>query len=132
MSIRSLPGIAVAAALFLAGCGGASGAGSTLGAACTAGASCANGVCLSSGFPDGRPERFPGGYCSSLCTGDADCGSGNRCIFGACHLGCAQSSGCARPGYQCVTSNGPGYCAAAASDGGALHDGNASELRHGG
>ena len=56
----------------------------------------------------------PGGYCSSGCATNADCGSGNTCVdIGAgkyCLAGCNNATTCRNPGYACSYYGGAGVC----------------------
>jgi len=52
-----------------------------------------------------------GGYCSSTCTSDADCGSDSHCenfgtLGGACLANCMSATDCRTPGYACFGSFG--------------------------
>jgi hypothetical protein len=87
-----------------------------IGAACAATTDCKEGmapVCW-------KHELFnsvlylpvPGGYCSSTCTADTDCGSNGTCTdFGTvgkfCLAKCTQPSDCRAPSYGCFTGNKP-------------------------
>lgn len=62
----------------------------------------------------GAPKT-PGGYCSSTCTMDADCGAGNSCVdFGMagqfCLRGCGDATTCRHPGYACLFYGMAGLC----------------------
>ncbi|MFO0575945.1 MAG: hypothetical protein U1A78_18250 [Polyangia bacterium] len=57
----------------------------------------------------------PGGYCSSSCTSDSQCGSGGRCVdFGPggknCLAGCSSATACRKPGYACRFYETAGVC----------------------
>lgn len=45
---------------------------------------------------------FPGGYCSALCSSDADCGAGSHCgVEGACLESCSEDTECRDENYTC-------------------------------
>lgn len=57
----------------------------------------------------------PGGYCSSTCMTDAQCGGGARCVdFGPggknCLAGCSNATTCRKPSYACRFNEGAGVC----------------------
>jgi hypothetical protein len=130
-----------------AGGGGRSGSGGSsgpapltdnvVGKACSANNDCSNGLCAMSfganGLSGVMGTPAPGGYCTSTCAMDSDCGSSGVCIGafagipglpiggagaatrGQCYLGCSTSDQC-REGYRCV--NALGIPVAAAGSGG--------------
>lgn len=55
-----------------------------------------------------------GGYCSSTCTTDAQCGIGNRCVDlgpgGFCLASCSNATTCRHPGYACSYYDTEGIC----------------------
>lgn len=79
---------------------------SLVGATCTAAADCEQ-LCERSG-------RFPGGFCTLRCDGNADCPDGTVCINrdnGICLYVCATQSDCTasfmgRGGYECDDQTG--------------------------
>lgn len=83
-----------------------------VGAACTKTADCTQGktpVCWTKTLFDASGTLdTAGGYCSSTCATDADCGTGNLCLdFGpmrgkACIAGCDDANTCRHPGYSCA------------------------------
>ncbi len=91
-------------------------AGGQIGAACKATSDCIAGtmpVCFTKYFDNKTTNvQTPGGYCSSKCTQDSDCGSsGATCVdFGAegkfCIAGCMQATDCRSPGYACFFNLG--------------------------
>ena len=89
--------------------------GGTIGAACTTGSQCLEGLapeCFTAML--GNVETgtsLPGGYCSSTCQNDGDCGADGLCVAlvsggTACVARCGAPSDC-RTGYACWTG---GYC----------------------
>ncbi|HEX4353109.1 MAG TPA: hypothetical protein VHZ95_09350, partial [Polyangiales bacterium] len=110
-----------------------------VGKACTANSDCANGLCSMSfggnGLTGTMGTPAPGGYCTSSCAADSDCGSTGTCVGafagipglpiggaggatrGQCYLGCTMSDQC-RDGYRCVNGLGIPVTAAAGSGGG--------------
>jgi hypothetical protein len=82
-----------------------------VGIPCTATTQCTTGAspgCLPQVLPDGGQSGFPGGWCSSGCNTDADCGPGGVCLstgqqnlcFAAC-TGVRQAGNSCRSGYIC-------------------------------
>src|SRR5580700_588329 len=73
-------------------------AGNSLGQSCDSDSSCGDDLtCFTS---------IPGGYCSTTCSGSADCPTGGSCatpISGEqiCIVSCQPASGCGRAGYVC-------------------------------
>jgi len=89
--------------------------GGTIGAACTTGSQCLEGLapeCFASTFGAvSTGTSLPGGYCSSTCRSNADCGASGSCVAivsggTACVENCGAPSEC-RTGYACWTG---GYC----------------------
>lgn len=89
-----------------------------IGDPCTADTECSEGgtpVCWKTTVRDqmGAPAT-PGGYCSSTCTTDMDCGASGRCatVRGAkyCLAGCSDSMTCRKPGYACAYYDTTGVC----------------------
>jgi hypothetical protein len=71
-----------------------------LGARCTQHSDCAQ-QCL------GPSVDWPGGFCTTACNGDSECGGSARCIAengGVCALSCGSDGDCAflDGGYVCV------------------------------
>lgn len=74
-----------------------------VGQPCTRDGECATGICRSAGWP--------GGYCTTVCTSDDQCGAGNHCAFssdgsGLCVVSC--QGVCPRAGYVCADLDGDG------------------------
>lgn len=88
-------------AALLAGCGGsATGPKSrAVGGPCKSSMDC-EGICLVN-------QTFPNGYCTRMCTGDADCASGSQCVkddFGdICEVLCSTVGSCTEfgPKFAC-------------------------------
>ena len=85
----------------------------TAGKDCSTNKDCATGTCLiifEGSFGGGMMEA-PGGYCSSSCLMNTDCGEGGTCSGafagapGRCLKSCMASSEC-RDGYRCVNALG--------------------------
>jgi hypothetical protein len=85
----------------------------TAGKECSTNEDCATGICLrvfAAGF-GGENMEAPGGYCSTTCTANADCGAGGTCsgafagAGGRCLKSCSAASDC-REGYRCVNALG--------------------------
>src|SRR5438094_664859 len=91
----------VASIVAVAACGPAGGGGSSttaIGKACRTDVDCGGSgrICATSA---------PGGYCTKVCTGDADCGTGAACDTSFCVKKCTADSSCRTgDGYGCVTS----------------------------
>jgi len=71
-----------------------------LGARCDTTSDCDQ-KCLSPG------GDWPGGFCTTACTSDSDCGDGNHCISedgGVCTFACVRDPDCAflGSGYACA------------------------------
>jgi hypothetical protein len=82
-----------------------------IGTACTQNMDCKQGktpVCWKQTLFDASGLLpTPGGYCSSVCDADADCGTDHLCLdFGArgkaCIAGCGDAVTCRHPGYSCA------------------------------
>jgi hypothetical protein len=75
----------------------------TLGARCDLSAECDQ-KCLA------PSTDWPGGFCTTVCDRDADCGDGATCIDeqgGLCAFACASDADCAFLGaYHCVAVDG--------------------------
>lgn len=98
--------------------GGDGGGMGGIGAPCTADANCTAGpspVCwrMNVGNNNANP-RTPGGYCSSSCTSNADCGGAGTCVnLGAgrfCLASCNAAGACRSPGYACAYLGAAGVC----------------------
>ena len=80
------------------GAGGDQPVSGAIGSSCTDDPQCTNGLCLT---------NFPSGYCSQLCSADADCPSGSHCeqvgSQSFCYRDCQDSASC-RSGYECSTA----------------------------
>jgi hypothetical protein len=90
----------------------------TAGKGCTNDDECAPGMCLTAfAASGGGMMEAPGGYCSSGCMTNAECGTGGTCsgafagfggigaMAGRCLKGCGMDADC-REGYRCVTALG--------------------------
>ena len=84
-----------------------------IGSPCTTDTDCLQGagqrVCFKSNLlNDAKGAPTPGGYCSAVCGGDADCGTNNYCLSfppaaGAyCVAGCSDAATCRKPDYLCM------------------------------
>lgn len=77
--------------------------GQSVGSACGSDSQCAGGVCLTQ-----ARDGWPGGYCTTWCSSNSDCGAGSICGHrsaggrGICVKACTTDSQCGRPGYGCV------------------------------
>lgn len=88
-----------------------------IGDPCTADAGCMGGTapkCWKTNVLDNpMAPPTPGGYCTSTCTADADCGADARCIsIGTakyCLAACNNATTCRKPGYACAFVGG-GVC----------------------
>lgn len=86
---------------------------STIGTACSEDSQCGTGTCVPAS------QGFPGGYCTQICTTDADCGGAGSCVpniamsatgsISICLAGCTEASQC-RSGYVCGQNQNPTYC----------------------
>jgi hypothetical protein len=85
----------------------------TAGKECATDKDCATGTCLlvfEGSFGSGTMEA-PGGYCSTSCMANSDCGAGGTCSGafagapGRCLKSCSGASDC-RDGYRCVNALG--------------------------
>jgi hypothetical protein len=91
---------------------------STIGGPCTSNANCIEGkmpVCfLRTLFNNSSYLKTTGGYCSSKCSSDADCGANGVCVDEGtlgmwCYASCSQASDCRSPGYACLYFT-PNHC----------------------
>jgi hypothetical protein len=89
-----------------------------IGAPCTDDASCSGGPapkCWKNNILNNTANpATPGGYCSSTCTSDAQCGAGNSCVNlgpgSYCLAGCNNATTCRHPGYACTYYGPAGVC----------------------
>jgi hypothetical protein len=76
-----------------------------VGHACAMDADCQGGQCASS---TALGMKYPGNYCTGLCTEDKQCGAGGACwlpsnsaVAGRCYEACTADTDCTREGYRC-------------------------------
>ena len=90
-----------------------------IGAACTDDTGCRQGTmpkCWKTNVLNNTTNPpTPGGYCSSECTTDTQCGTGNRCVqltttTKYCVAGCSNATTCRHPGYACAYFGSGGIC----------------------
>lgn len=92
-------------------------AGGTIGAPCAKPGDCTEGAMptcfIRTLFNQSGKLATAGGYCSSRCTTNADCGASGLCLSSSsgsfCFAPCSAPADCRSPGYACFRSNG-GYC----------------------
>ncbi len=84
-----------------------------IGSPCSKDSDCQQGsgqrVCFKTNLlNDPKGAATPSGYCSAVCGGDADCGSGNYClsfppsVSAYCVAGCSDAATCRKPDYLCM------------------------------
>jgi hypothetical protein len=97
---------------------------SPLGGSCTSDKDCSEGTkptCFQQwAFNVPETDATPGGYCTSSCTSDSDCGPSGTCVsegtYGNwCFAPCQQPSDCRSPGYACFYDSAVPHCFPAAN-----------------
>ena len=85
-----------------------------VGKPCAEASECGTGSCLTTLQVVNTP--YPGGYCTSACGANDECGKGGICAAsplpgrrGSCYLGCADDAAC-REGYVCRVVSEVGRC----------------------